>query len=238
MNVENRTVLVTGANGGLGQALVQELLERGAKKIYAACRSPESLPAYDDRVVPLTLDITSLEQIARAVLLAPDVDILVNNAGLNRQQRLLDATSVNAAGEEMAVNYFGTLNLCRAYAPILSSRGGAIISVLSILARVTLPAMGSLCASKAAGLRLAEGMRAELRESGVHVMAVLPGVIDTAMSLGFPGPKASPGAIAKSIVEGLASGVETLYPDAMAQQVARGMSEDRESVVRGFSGYL
>lgn len=238
MNVKDRTVLVTGANGGLGQALILTLLEAGAQRVYAACRNPQSLTVVDERVVPLTLDVTDAGHIRRAVTLAPDVEVLINNAGLNQQQRLLDTQAPDAACDEMAVNYFGTLNLCRAFAPQLRKRKGAIVSVLSILARVTLPAMGSLCASKAAGLRLAEGMRAELKEAGVQVMAVLPGVIDTAMSRDFPGPKATPRAIAEEIVQGLADNVETLYPDAMAQQVTAGMSRDREGVVRHFSEFL
>lgn len=238
MQVTNKTVLLTGANGGLGQALIQALQEGGASKIYAACRAPERLTLVDPRVVPLTLDITSPVQIASVRRLAKDVDILINNAGLNRQQRLLDATEPEAASAEMAVNYFATLNLCRAYGGLLRERQGAIVNVLSILARVALPAMGSLCASKAAALRLTEGLRAELASAQVQVMAVLPGVIDTAMSRDFPGPKASPADIAQAIVSGLVEGADTLYPDPMAQQVALGLAADREATVTGFASFL
>jgi NAD(P)-dependent dehydrogenase (short-subunit alcohol dehydrogenase family) len=238
MQVTNKTVLLTGANGGLGLALITALLDAGASKVYAACRAPERLTLVDPRVVPLTLDATSPVQIASVRRLAKDVDILINNAGLNRQQRLLDASEPEAAHAEMAVNYFATLNLCRAYAGLLGERQGAIVNVLSILARVALPAMGSLCASKAAALRLTEGLRAELASAQVQVMAVLPGVIDTAMSRDFPGPKASPEDIAQAIISGLLEGTSTLYPDPMSQQVAQGLAADREATVAGFAAFL
>lgn len=238
MQLTTKTVLLTGANGGLGQALIQALLAEGVGKIYAACRDPASLDCDDVRVVPLTLDVTDQAQISCVRLQADDVDLLINNAGLNRQERLLDAGDPDAAKAEMAVNYFGTLHLCRAYAGVLRERQGAVVNVLSILARVALPAMGSLCASKAAGLRLTESLRAELASSAVQVMAVLPGVIDTAMSRDFPGPKANPADIARAIVDALREGINTLYPDPMAQQVAQGLAVNREATVNGFSAYL
>lgn len=238
MQLTNKTVLLTGANGGLGQALIHALLDAGVAKVYAACRVPERLTSSDPRVVPLTLDVTSAVQIATVRRLTKDVDVLINNAGLNRQQRLLDTAEPGAAEAEMAVNYFATLHLCRAYATLLRERQGAIVNVLSILARVALPAMGSLCASKAAALRLTESLRAELAADQVQVMAVLPGVIDTAMSHDFPGPKASPEDIAQAIVDGLIAGATTLYPDPMAQQVAQGLAADREATVGGFAAFL
>lgn len=238
MQLINKTVLLTGANGGLGQSLIQALLAEGVDKVYAACRKPSLLECNDARVIPVELDITDKASIALIRQQADDVDVLINNAGLNAQQRLLDAVDSDAARAEMAVNYFGTLDLCRAYAEVLRQRQGAVINVLSILARVALPAMGSLCASKAAGLRLTEGLRAELSGDGVHVMAVLPGVIDTAMSRDFPGPKAKPEAIAGAIVDALRNSVDTLYPDAMAQQVAAQLAADHDAATKSFSSFL
>lgn len=238
MQISNKTVLLTGANGGLGLALIGALLDAGVSRIYAACRDPVVLSVDDPRVVPVALDVTDTLQIARVRREFADVDMLINNAGLNRQQRLLDAVESCAAEAEMAVNYFGTLHLSRAYADVLRERQGAVVNVLSILARVALPAMGSLCASKAAALRLTESLRAELASAQVQVMAVLPGVIDTAMSRDFPGPKASPRVIAQAIVDGLREGTTTLYPDPMAQGVAQGLAADREATVAGFAVYL
>lgn len=238
MQLTNKTVLLTGANGGLGQALIQALLAAGVDKVYAACRNPEALDFHDVRVQPIALDVTDNSQIARVRKQADNIDVLINNAGLNRQQRMLDATEIDAAQAEMAVNYFGTLHMCRAYAALLRERQGAVVNVLSILARVALPAMGSLCASKAAGLRLTESLRAELSSSAVQVMAVMPGVIDTQMSRNFPGPKADPKDIAQAIVDGIQMDLDTLYPDPMAQQVAHDLAVDREATVGSFAVYL
>ncbi|MBW4793224.1 SDR family oxidoreductase [Pseudomonas tolaasii] len=238
MNVQRSTLLVTGAAGGLGTALIQSALARGAGKIYAGSRDISALQIKDSRVIPIRLDVTSTEEIKAALLIASDIDILINNAGLNRQQSFLTGKQDQAAAEEMSVNYFGTLEMCRMFAPVLTKRRGAIVNILSILARVTLPAMGSLCASKAAALRLTETIRAELSQDNVHVMAVLPGVIDTLMSRDFPGPKASPFSIAEAIFDGLNSSTSTLYPDPMAQDIAQRLVEDRQAVSNEFAAFI
>ena len=235
MQLVDKSVLITGANGGLGLALVEALLKAGAGQIYAACRDPGRLALDHPRVKALTLDVTDPEQVRQAAVIA-DIDILVNNAGLNRQQRLLGTNAPEAAAQEMAVNYFAMLAMIRAFAPVLSERRGAIINVLSILARVALPAMGSLCASKAAALRLTEAVRAELA-GRVQVMAVLPGVIDTAMSRDFPGAKASPEAVARAIIAGLVTGATEVYPDPMAMGVAEGLKVDRAAVQASFASF-
>ncbi len=236
MQLTEKTVLVTGASGGLGLALMEAFLLAGAGRVYAACREPARLQMAHPNITPLPLDVTDPAQVQAAVARLPDLDILVNNAGVNRQQRLLGSTEPGAAAEEMQVNYFATLDMLRAFAPSLAARQGAVVNVLSILARVALPAMGSLCASKAAALRLTEAVRAELA-GRVHVMAVLPGAIDTAMSRDFPGEKASPEHVACAIVSGLAQGMTTLYPDPMAQAVARRLDTEREAVMAEFASY-
>lgn len=236
MRVHGKTVLITGANGGLGQALLEAFLLAGAGRVYAACREPGALVVSDPRVIALRLDVTDSLQIEQAHGAVKDLDILVNNAGFNGQQRALYATDPAAAAQEMAVNYFGTLGLMRAFASNLAARQGAMINVLSILARVAIPAMGSLCASKAAALRITEAAAAELAGQ-VHVMAVLPGVINTAMSRGFPGDKASPEAVAGAIIEGLQQGVVELYPDPMAQAVQEGLRADRGTMQADFARY-
>jgi NAD(P)-dependent dehydrogenase (short-subunit alcohol dehydrogenase family) len=130
------------------------------------------------------------EQIAAAKSRCTDVNLLVNNAGINRGQGFLAAPSLEDARAEIETNYLGTLAMCRAFAPQLVE--GALVNVLSILAKVTLPAMGSLCASKAASLRMTEGVRAELAAQGTLVVAVMTGALDTDMSRDFQGPKSSP----------------------------------------------
>ncbi|WP_277313232.1 SDR family NAD(P)-dependent oxidoreductase [Pseudomonas viridiflava] len=178
------------------------------------------------------------EQVQDVLKNCGDIDVLINNAGINRQQRFLNPQASDAAAEEMAVNYFGTLSMCRAFAPVLIGQRGAIVNVLSILARVTIPLMGSLCASKAASLRMTEGIRAELAQDGVQVLAVLPGVIDTSMSRDFPGPKATPAAIAAAIVNALNCDATTLYPDLMSEHVAARLDQERNEVVAEFAAYL
>lgn len=231
-----KDVLITGANGGLGLALIEAFLSAGARRVYAACRDPERLKFDHPQVEAVQLDVTDPQQVEQ-VASRVGVDILVNNAGLNRQQRLLGTDDPEAAAREMAVNYFATLAMMRAFAPTLVERAGAIVNVLSILARVALPAMGSLCASKAAALRLTEAARAELAGQ-VQVVAVLPGVIDTAMSHGVAGAKASPREVAEAIVTGLASGAAEVYPDPMALDVAHKLATHRANVQADFARYL
>ncbi|PXX64559.1 MULTISPECIES: SDR family NAD(P)-dependent oxidoreductase [unclassified Pseudomonas] len=231
-----KDVLITGANGGLGLALIEAFLAAGARHVYAACRNPERLTFDHPQVEAVQLDVTDPQQVAQ-VASRVGVDILVNNAGLNRQQRLLGADDPDAAAQEMAVNYFATLAMMRAFAPTLVERAGAMVNVLSILARVALPAMGSLCASKAAALRLTEAARAELAGQ-VQVVAVLPGVIDTAMSHGVAGAKASPREVAEAIVTGLASGAAEVYPDPMALDIAHKLATDRATAQADFARYL
>lgn len=239
IRIEDSVVLVTGAAGGLGTVLIEALLRRGARKVYAGLHLLHEAPAaWADRVVPLQLDITDPQQVAQAAVLASDVTILVNNAGLNRNQPMLSGAEPGAAQAEMNVNYFGTLAMCRAFAPMLVERRGAVVNILSVLARVSLPMMGSLCASKAAGLRLTDALRAELKPHGVQVLAVLPGVIDTAMGAGFPGPKALAADVVAAMLDALENGESELYPDAMAQDVARRLDSERSAVHAQFAAFL
>jgi NAD(P)-dependent dehydrogenase (short-subunit alcohol dehydrogenase family) len=223
MQVEGCVAFVSGANRGVGACFVEKLLEQGARKVYAGARDIRALDGYDPRVVPVELDITNTGQVARSAALAGDANLLVNNAGINRLEPVLAATDPNAARAEMEVNYFGTLEMIRAFAPSLRLSGGAIVNVSSILARVSLPSMASLCASKAAALRMTEGVRAELAPYGVRVLAILPGAIDTDMSRDFPGPKLAPAEV---------------YLGAMAQQIAAGLAADRQAVQGSLAGAL
>ncbi|WP_244818382.1 SDR family NAD(P)-dependent oxidoreductase [Caballeronia sp. Lep1P3] len=217
---------VTGANRGLGAQFVARLLARGAGKVYAASRAGDVV-IRDARVMPVALDITDDASVARAVTLAADTTLLVNNAGANLHSAFLARDSMAAARAEMEVNYFGTLRMARAFAPALIASEGAIINVLSILARTTLPAMASLCASKAAALRLTESLRAELAPYHVRVFAALPGAIDTDMSRDFDGPKLSPADVADAALDALSGSTSEVYIGAMAQQLAHGLATAR-----------
>lgn len=243
MKVAGSIALVTGANRGIGRAYVAALIERGAKKVYASARRLDAVAdlakAHPGKVETLTLDITDPKAIAAAAARCADVTLLVNNAGINRVSGLLAAPDIKSAREEMETNYFGTLAMCRAFAPVLKANGGgAIINMLSILSRVSLPLMGSLCASKAAGLSLTQGVRAELAKQGTRVVAVMPGAVDTDMSRDFPPPKMPPADVAAAALAALESGTEEVYPGDMAMGVSQGLASDPKAVEKQFAAYL
>ena len=230
MQIEGCVAFVSGANRGVGACFVEKLLEQGARKVYAGARDIRALGGHDTRMVPVELDITNAEHVARAAALAVDANLLVNNAGINRLEPALAATDPSAAREEMEVNYFGTLNMIRAFAPSLRLSGGAIVNVSSILARVALPSMASLCASKAAALRMTEGVRAELAPHRVRVLSILPGAIDTDMSRDFPPPKIPAAEVVQAVFAALREGGDEVYVGAMAQQIAADLAGDRRAI--------
>ncbi len=237
------TALVTGANRGIGCAFVHALIKRGAAKVYACARDTGSLKnlaeAYPDQIHAVPLDITDPAQVANAAKQCHDVSLLINNAGINRLSAFVAGDDISCAREEMETNYFGTLSMCRSFAPILAkSEGSAILNVLSILARVNLPLMGSLCASKAAALSLTQGVRAELAGQGTGVLAVMPGAVDTDMSRDFPPPKMPPADVAERSLDALENGEEEVYPGDMAQGVSKGLADNPKQVERQFAAYL
>ena len=255
MDIHHTTALVTGANRGLGRELVRQLLESGARKVYATARDVAALQdlalAHPGRVEVVALDITRAEQIEAARVRCPDVNLLVNNAGINRGQGFIAAASMDDAHAEMTTNYLGTLAMCRAFAPQLGGvggavasssggggGGGAIVNVLSILAKVTLPAMGSLCAAKAAGLRMTEGVRAELAARGTLVVGVMTGAVDTDMSRDFQGPKSSPAEVAQAVLAALARGDEEVYVGDMPGWINAALAQDPKGIERELAKYL
>jgi NAD(P)-dependent dehydrogenase (short-subunit alcohol dehydrogenase family) len=237
MPLDNCVAFVTGANRGVGECFVHMLLQSGAKKVYAGARNIDSLRYADDRIVPVELDITDDARVKRAAALASDTTLLINNAGLNCVEPALAASDMNAARTEMEVNYFGTLNMIRAFAPAMPA-GSAIVNLLSILARVTLPSMASLCASKAASLRMTEGVRAELRPRGIRVISVLPGAIDTDMSRDFPPPKIPAIEVVKAALSALDDDTNEVYVGAMAQDIAAGLARDRHTIQSSLAGAI
>jgi NAD(P)-dependent dehydrogenase (short-subunit alcohol dehydrogenase family) len=215
MTIADRAVLVTGANRGIGQALVEEALRRGAKRVYAGTRRPFS--HLDKRVTPLTLDVTNAEQTQGAVESVESLDILINNAGL----ALFDDLSDRAALERhLAVNLFGTYGVTQAFLPLLTRNRGAIINVLSVTALAALPIIPAYSISKAAAFSLSQSLRALLAGRGVRVHAVLAGPVDTDMSRGFDVPKASPQSVARAIFDGVEKGEEDIFPDPMSESMA------------------
>jgi NAD(P)-dependent dehydrogenase (short-subunit alcohol dehydrogenase family) len=217
MTIADKTILVTGANRGIGQALVEEALRRGAKHVYAGTRGP--LSHSDRRVTALTLDVTNAAQIQAAAERVESLDILINNAGIS----LPDDLGERAALERhLAVNLFGTYGVTRAFLPFLTRSQGAIVNVVSLAALASVPVMPAYSISKAAMFSLSQSQRALLAERGVSVHAVLPGPVDTEMTRGLDLPKASPESVARGILDGFENGDEEIFPDPMSESMAEG----------------
>lgn len=207
----DRTVLVTGANGGLGTEFVRQALERGARRVYAAARSPRTWD--DERVVPIALDVTDPSSIAAAVATASDVDLLVNNAGIAPE---VDVSLVSVADDTLehvfATNTFGVIRVSAAFAPVLAANGGgAVLNVLSLAAWIPLPTV--YAASKAAALAATNGLRTELAGQGTAVTGLIVGMIDTAMGARFDVPKSTPEHVVTQAYDGVAAGAWEVLAD-------------------------
>ncbi len=238
-SLKGAVALVTGANRGIGAAFVSGLLAAGAQRVYAAARNPQTLAALaqsDGRVIPIALDITNDTSVEKAAARLIDVDLVVNNAGVLLGARLIAAADLSAARQEMEVNYFGLLRMCRAFAPILAANGGGtLINVLSILARVASPAVGSYSASKASALLLTQAVRAELQAQGTRVIGVLPGYVDTAMTEGISAPKIQPGEVVRATLDALQTDQDEVYPGEAATQIAALLLQNPKAVERQFA---
>jgi NAD(P)-dependent dehydrogenase (short-subunit alcohol dehydrogenase family) len=217
MTIADRAVLVTGANRGIGQALVAEALRRGAKRVYAGTRQPLAHP--DGRVTPLTLDVTNPAQVQAVAEQVESLDVLVNNAGIALYDDLSDRVVLE---RHLAVNLFGTWGVTQAFLPLLTRSRGAIINILSAYAFAPLPLIPAYSISKAAAFSLTQSLRALLAGRGVRVHAVLTGPVDTDMTRGFDIPKASPASVARAILDGVERGEEDIFPDPMSQALAEG----------------
>jgi len=220
MKITDKAVLVTGANRGLGRALVEEALSRGAQRVYAGTRQP--LSHADPRVTPLTLDVTNAAQIQAALEHVASLDILVNNAGLALFDDLSDRASLE---RHLAVNFFGPYGVTQAFLPLLAgSGGGALVNVLSVAALAPLPMIAGYSISKAAAFSWTQSLRALLAGQGISVHAVLAGPIDTDMTRGFEIPKSTPESVARAILDGVERGDEDIFPDPMSAAMAESWS--------------
>ena len=213
--IANRAVVVTGANRGIGQALVEEALRRGAKRVYAGTRQP--FAHLDGRVTPLILDVTNAAQTQGAVEKVESLDILINNAGVALYDDLSDRAVLE---QHLAVNLFGTYGVTQAFLPLLTRSRGAIVNVLSVSALAALPLIPAYSISKAAAFSLSQSLRALLAARGVRVHAVLTGPVDTDMSHDLDIPKASPKSVARAIFDGVDKGDDDIFPDSIAESLA------------------
>jgi NAD(P)-dependent dehydrogenase (short-subunit alcohol dehydrogenase family) len=217
MNIAGKTVLITGTNRGVGEALVKEALNRGAKRVFAGTR--RAIANTDPRVTTLTLDVTNASQIHRAVDQVADLDVLINNAGVGTYADLCD---LGAIQKHLDVNLLGPLNVTQAFLPMLKRSKGAIVNILSVVALAPFPVMPGYSISKAAALSLTQSQRAVLARQGVSVHAVILGGVDTDMSRRYDGPKVTPESAAAGIFDGVERGEEDIFPDPTSQTLAEG----------------
>jgi len=237
MNIfEDKVILVTGANRGIGRALVKTLLNHGVRKIYATCRDLNTMPSLDDdRITVLSLDITNDEQITTIAALAQDTEILINNAGVINAGNILEG-DLEGMDNDMSVNYFGTIKMMRAFAPILKKNNPSkIINIVSIAAYSPLPSIAGYAASKAALFSATQSVRIELAKEGVAVYAINPGAIDTDMNKGSDWDMPDPESTAVKILEYVADGKFDIVPDEMGQSMYNAWREDPAKLSKIFS---
>ena len=231
VKIEGAVTLVTGGNRGLGKAFVRALLDAGAAKVYAAARDASSVT--ESGATPVGLDIRNDHDITAAVKACRDVTLLVNNAGVARFTSLIGAPSMDAARDEIAVNYLGTLAMCRAFAPVLAANGGgAIVNVLSVVSWITVPISGSYCVSKAAELAMTNGIRVELGAQGTLVVGVHAGYIDTDMTANLAIKKITPEDVASATLAALERGETEVLADDRSRDVRNRLRNDPASLDR------
>jgi NAD(P)-dependent dehydrogenase (short-subunit alcohol dehydrogenase family) len=229
MKIDGSVALVTGANRGLGLAYARELVSRGAATVYGAARNPAAVT--EPGVTPIALDITDPERVAQVASQCADVSLLVNNAGVLKYSTFINAPNLDAARAEMEVNYFGTLSMCRAFAPVLAANGGgAIVNMLSVTSFYTNPLDASYGASKAAAWSLTNGVRLELHLQGTLVVAVHASFIDTDMAALTSAPKDSPASVAQQALDAVEAGQVEVLADERTRTIKAELSRDHELI--------
>lgn len=224
MNIEGSVALVTGANRGLGAVFAAELLERGATRVYAAARNPESITV--PGVEPVRLDVTDEAQVRAAADLAGDVTLLINNAGVSAAQNLVRG-EIDETRRVFETNFFGTLSVTRAFADVLGRNGGGgIVNVLSALSFFAYDGAGSYAASKAAEWMLTNGTRVELAPQGTQVLGLVLGAADTDMMAGYDGPLLTPAEVVSAALDGLVGGKAEVLVDEWSRIAKAGLAED------------
>lgn len=243
MEIKGSVAIVTGANRGIGEAFVRVLLCANALKVYAGSRDPKAaahlVAEFPGRCEAIELDVTDFSEVSAAASRCGDVSLVVNNAGSFTNRLLIGAADMSGAREEMEVNYFGTLAMCRAFAPVLARNGGgAILNVLSAAALVNVPNMGGYPPSKSAARSLSAGVRAELADQGTQVTSLIVGSVDTRMASHVEGAKESPEDIARASLKVLKHGIDELDTDRMAVEMRASLALDPKGVERRLARLL
>jgi short-subunit dehydrogenase len=241
MNITDATVLITGANRGIGRAFVERFASSGARRVYAGARDASSLNAlvaqYPGKVVAIQLDVTDRGSIAAAAAAASDINVLINNAGTAYAGGITSREHLGDARREMEVNYFGVLEMSRAFSPILAKNApSAIVNILSIASVIGLPAIPTYSASKAAALSATRALRAELSPKGVRVIGVMPGFVDTDMARAVTESKMTTDEVVSETIDALSNGVEDIYPGTMAQNLVAAFFSDHKALEKQLSG--
>jgi len=233
MKVKGSVALVTGANRGLGLAFIKALLDAGASKVYAAARDPSKITI--PGVQPVKLDITKPEEVAAAAKACGDVTLLINNAGIIQPKPFLAEASEDAIRANFDTNFFGTLSVSRAFAPVLRANGGgALVNVLSALSWLNMPMAGAYCASKSAAWALTNGIRNELRAQGTLVVGVHAAFIDTDMAKGVQAPKAKPEDVVAQTLKGIEEGREEVLADDISKKVKSELNIEKPIYIRAW----
>lgn len=225
MKIADSTVLITGANRGIGLAFARAFLGRGARKVYAAARDPSrvALPG----VTPVKLDVTSPGDVEAAARLASDATIVVNNAGIASFGSFMSEDTEAALRRHLETNLLGVLRVSRAFAPVLARNGGgALLNVASVASWISNPLLASYAVSKAAVWSLSNGLRHDLRAQNTHVLTLHMGFVDTDLTRGVEMPKATPEAIVDQALDALEAGAEEVLADELTRQVKRGLSAE------------
>ncbi len=238
MQITNAIAVITGANRGIGYALVKALLDAGAPKVYATARKLENLAAVtaldSTRVIPLQVDVTNLSEVSALPQQAADANLLINNAGVLSFGSILDVPPATLS-QQFDTNFYGVLNMARAFVPTLERHQGAIVNMLTLVALVSMPGIAAYNASKAAAWSMTQSLRASLADQGIQVYGVFPGAVDTDMLAGVDMVKTSPAEIATAVLQGLETEQEDIFPDPMATQVYTAWKQDHKAVEKQFA---
>ncbi|AMH06846.1 SDR family oxidoreductase [Achromobacter xylosoxidans] len=225
MELKNATVLITGANRGIGLAFAREALARGARKVYAGARDPASISL--PGLQAIKLDVTSDEDVAAAAALAKDVTLVINNAGIAATGGFLADDSIESARRHLETNLLGPLRVAQAFAPVLAANGGgALLNVLSIASWINRPLLGVYGMSKSAAWALTNGLRHELREQGTQVLGLHMGFVDTDLTRGLDAPKSTPESVVRQAFDALEAGAEEVLADDATRQVKQGLAAE------------
>ncbi|MEO5760893.1 MAG: SDR family oxidoreductase [Vicinamibacteria bacterium] len=243
MDINGCVAIVTGGNRGIGEGFVRVLLASGASKVYVGSRDPKAashlVEEFAGRCEAVELDVTDHAEVAAAAAKCTDVNLVINNSGAFNNKTLMTAPDLSSAREEMEVNYFGVLAMCRAFAPVLGKNGGgAIVNVLSAAAIVSIPGMGGYPPSTSAARSLSTAVRAELADQGTQVHALIVGSVDTRMAAHVAGAKETPEDIARAGLRAVKHNIDEMDTDAMAIEVRASLALDPKAVERRFAKSL